>query len=245
MGILSDHNGRYAHISRDGGHGLNDATGFWFRHFGRFFAPDASEWSKALMGTYPHADPARKVRTRFGGSEPARFLICESDAKAWAPVRPEAALPAHVRVQPTHAMKRWDWIIDTILNPPEPPFLAASVGLSGADADHWKLTTSTELIVFGGAAALFEGKHIVLVERRRFLETIDWFASTGANASDVLRCHEIRRRFQMGLMSGAQARSALGRLRTDARGFPGSANGFLARLAAFAAQTRQAEKIVA
>lgn len=245
MEISPDHKGLPAprHFVR--GNELSDATGFWFRHFGRFFAPDAPDWSKALMGTYPHADPARKVRTRFGGAEPARFLISESRAKAWAPVRPDVALPAQVSVQPSHARKRWDWIIDVIVNPPKPPFLAASVGLSGADADHWKLTTSADLIVFGGAAALFDGEHLVLVERRRFLETIDWFSSTGANVGDILRGQEVRRQFQMGLISGAQARLALGRIGGDMRGFPGSASGFLARLAAFAAQTRQDEAIAA
>ncbi|MFT3689047.1 hypothetical protein [Paenirhodobacter sp.] len=227
---------------------MNDATGFWFRHFGRFLAPDAADWSRALMRRYPHADPARKVTARMGGSEPARFLICEDWARAWAPVRPEADLPPQVSLQPTHSRKRWDWIVDVIVNPPRPPFLAASAGLSGGDAAHWKLTTSQDLIVFGGAAALFEGEHVVLVERRRFLEAADWFALTGANAADLLRSHEIARQFRMGLIGGAEARLALGRLKTDPallRGFPGSASGFLARLAAFTAQTRPRGKIAA
>lgn len=223
----------------------SDATAFWFHRFGRFVAPDADGWSGALMRRYPHADPARKVTTRLGGAEPARFLICETFAHGWAPVRPQVALPAQVSIRPTHARKRWEWILDIILDPPPPPFLAASVGLSGADADHWQLTTSSELIAFGGAAALFEGEHLVLVERRRFLEAVDWFARTGAGAGEVLRARDIRRRFGMGLISGAQARAALARLRTDARDFPGSANDFLVRLAALAAQGRQDGKLAA
>lgn len=227
---------------------LTDPPDFWFRRFGRFFSPCASGWRKALMGKYPHSDPAREVRARLGGSEPARFLICESFAKAWAPVRPEAELPDHVSIQPTSARKRWDWIIDVILDPPDTPFLAASIGLSSADADYWRITTSAELIVFGGAAALFEGEHIVPVERQRFLEAIEWFSSTGVTAGDVLRSREIKRRFQIGLISGAQARLALGQLKADAallHGFPGCANRFLARLAAYAAETRHAGRIAA
>lgn len=218
---------------------MGSATDFWFENFGRLFAPEAPEWFKALMGSYPHAE--KPARARFGGSEPARFLICAAQARAWAPVRSEAPLPAHVSVQPTSARKRRDWIVDVILDPPAPPFLAASIGLSGADAAYWRLTTSRDLIAFGGAAALFDGEHLVLVERPRFQEAMDWFSATGAPVSELLRFHEIRRLFQIGLCTGLQARKALDKLKTAQgalRSFPGGANPALTRLAAYAAEVR-------
>lgn len=218
---------------------MRSATDFWFENFGRIFAPDASGWFKALMGSYPHAE--KKARVRFGGSEPARFLICASQARAWAPVRGEALLPEHVSVRPTSARKRRDWILDVILDPPDPPFLAASIGLSGADAGYWRLTTSRDLVAFGGAASLFEGDPFVLVERRRFQEAMDWFSATGAPVSELLRFQEIRRLFQLGACAGFQARAAFDKLRTSQtvlKSFPGGANPCLTKLAAYAADVR-------
>lgn len=213
-------------------------TEFWFEHFGRWLAPDAVSWSEALMAQYPHADEARSVRTRMGGSEPARFLISEHEGMAWAPIRTETVLPDRVTLQQTSERKRRDWCIDVILDPPEPPFLAASVGMSGADASHWRMTTSRDLIAFGGAAALFEGQTLMLVDRRKFVEARDWFVETQVAVSELLRFWDTTHQFQRQVLTGRQARARLDRLKADTailQAFPGEKSAVLAKLAAYAA----------
>ncbi len=191
----------------------------------------------ALMASYPHAQPG-KPRTRIGGSEPGRFLISTDEARVWAPVLPEADLPPHIRFQPTAARKRRDWIVDVITDPPEPPFLAASVGMSGADAAFWQMSVSTDLIAFGGAAALFEGQPLVIVDRQSFLESVAWFTETQVSVSDLLRLSETRDRFRTGILTGAQARARVARLKApiaELDRYPGSRDPVLMKLAAYAA----------
>jgi hypothetical protein len=174
----------------------------------------------------------------MGGSEPGRFLISDVGAQVWAPVLPEVDLPSHIRFQPTSARKRRDWLVDVITDPPEPPFLAASVGMSGADAAFWRISTSTDLIAIGGAAGLLEGQPCVIVDRRAFLDAKAWFEETQTPVFDLLRLQETRDRFRTGILSGAQARSRIDRLKTsmaDLNRYPGSSDPALMKLAAYAA----------
>lgn len=189
------------------------------------------------MASYPHADPA-KPRTRLGGSEPARFLISDAGAQVWAPVMPAHDLPPHVRFQTTASRKRRDWIVDILMHPPEPPFLAASVGLSGADAAFWRISTSAGLVAFGGAAGLFDGQSSVIVDRRAFLDAKTWFEATRFPVSDLLCLSETRLRFKAGILTGAQARARIARLKTppsDLDRYPGGHDPVLMKLAAYAA----------
>lgn len=213
------------------------AQEYWWDRLGRYLSPTAGDLMDALMASYPHAQPG-KPRTRLGGSEPARFLISDDRAKVWAPVLPEADLPPHIRFQPTAARKRRDWIVDVIMDPPEPPFLAASVGMSGADAAFWQISISADLIAFGGAAALFEGQPLVIVDRQSFLEATSWFRETQIPVSDLLRLSETRDRFKTGILTGAQARARISRLKVptaELDRYPGSRDPVLMKLAAYAA----------
>lgn len=190
------------------------------------------------MAAHPHYDPARTVRTRMGGSEPARFLICAERARVWAPIRTEHALPEHVEIAQTADRKRRDWIVDVIMNPPRAPFLAASVGMSGADAAFWRMTTSAELIAFGGAGALFDGKQIILIERERFIQARIWFREASVPVSDVLRYRDVQEQFQKGLIGGDAARAALARIKSERDvldGYPGVRDASIVKLAAYAA----------
>jgi len=212
------------------------AQQYWHERLGRHILPGA-EWRDALMASYPHAQPG-KPRTRLGGSEPGRFLVSDAGAQVWAPVLPDADLPSHISFQPTGARKRRDWIVDIITDPPKPPFLSASVGLSGADAAFWQISISADLIAFGGAAALFEGQPLVTVDRQAFLEAIAWFKETEAPVSDLLRLSEARESFKTNILTGAQARARISRLRTpmpDLDRYPGSRDPALMKLAAYAA----------
>lgn len=220
------------------------AQEYWFERFGAKVAPDAAHWREALMGTHPHFDPARKSLVRMGGSEPARFLISEGAVRVWAPIAPAVELPADTIIAPTSSRKRRDWLVDTIIDPPEPPFLAASVGMSSADAAFWRMTTSRDLIALGGAAALLEGVQSILVERTRFIEARDWFASEKVAISDLLRLGETRRLFQKELLTGAEARARLDRLKTDRAildTYPGEDNPLLMKLASYAVTYWEAE----
>jgi hypothetical protein len=211
---------------------------FWFERLGKIIAPEASDWMAALMGSYPHADPVKKVRTRMGGSEPARFLIGRDFVQTWAPVRPEVPLPGNVTFFLTSERKRRDWLTDVILSPPETPFLAASVGMSGADADNWRMTMTTDLIAIGGAASMFDGQALMLIERPRFLAARDWFrAGQGrVGIAELLRFRDIQEGFRKGLLTGAQARSRQQKLPVShLRDYPGQDHPMVMRLAAHAA----------
>lgn len=220
------------------------AQEYWFERFGAKIAPDASQWKQALMGAHPHFDPAKKSLVRMGGSEPARFLISDSAVRVWAPIAPASALADDTVIAPTSSRKRRDWLVDTIIDPPEPPFLAAAVGMSSADAAFWRMTTSRDLIAFGGAAALLEGVQSVLVERKRFIEAKDWFASEKVAVSDLLRLGETQRLFKKDLLTGAEARARLDRLKTDRailETYPGEDAPFLMKLASYAATIWEVE----
>ena len=180
----------------------------------------------------------------MGGSEPARFLITQNSAQAWAPIRPEGELPVHVTMQPTSVRKRRDWIVDVIVSPPKAPFLAASVGMSGADAKYWRLTTSENLIAFGGAASLFEGQNLVLVDREKFLLARDWFVDGDKPVSDLLNYWQTRQKFKTSLINGKQARARIDRIKTDEatlRSYPGEESLVIAKLASYAANIWEAE----
>ena len=222
------------------------AQEYWWDRLGRYLSPTAGDWMDALMSSYPHAQPG-KPRTRIGGSEPGRFLISDDTAQVWAPVLPETDLPSHISFQPTAARKRRDWVVDVIMDPPKPPFLAASVGMSAADAAFWQISISAELIAFGGAASLFEGQSIVIVDRQAFLEAATWFRETGAPVSDLLRLSETRERFKTGILTGAQARAPVARLKTpvaEMDRYPGSRDPVLMKLAAYAATEWAREGVV-
>lgn len=215
------------------------AQNYWFDRVGRKLAPTAAHWKDALMATYPHADPAKKD-ARMGGAEPARFLVSGDRAEVWAPIRAANELPAGVSIQPTSALRRRDWIVRVILVPPPVPFLAASVGMSGADAAHWRMTVSPDLIAIGGASALLDGRNMVLVERARFLEARDWFIDTGTAVSDLLRHREAVALFRRGLISAEQARARRARLKTSQErlaSYPGVDDPLLMTLAAHAASS--------
>jgi len=216
---------------------LITAQEYWQDRLGRHILPEGGDWRDALMASYPHA-VAGKPRTRIGGSEPGRFLISDAGAQVWAPVLPDLDLPPHISFQPTAARKRRDWLVDVITDPPEPPFLVASVGMSGADALFWRISTSADLIAFGGAAGLFEGQPTVIVDRRAFLDAKTWFEETQTPVSDLLRLQETRDRFRTGILTGRQARARIDRLKTpmaDLDRYPGSPDPALMKLAAYAA----------
>lgn len=213
------------------------AQDFWQERLGRFIFPSGPGWRDALMAVYPHADPG-KTKARMGGSEPARFLISDAMVQVWAPVRPNEALPPSIQFQTTASRRRRDWIVDVLMNPPQPPFLAASVGMSGADAQFWKITTSAGLIAFGGAAALFDGNQSMTVDRDLFVRAKEWFAQTDVPVSDLLRLSGIRQQFKSGLLTGEQARARIARIKTPVDllvQYPGDPDPTVMKLAAYAA----------
>ncbi|MCE6957624.1 hypothetical protein LAZ40_00880 [Cereibacter sphaeroides] len=210
---------------------------YWWQRVGVVIAPDAPTPMDAILRPYPHCQ--KPIRTRMGGSEPARFLLSEAGAYVWAPIAsPHAARAAGVVITPTSSRKRLDWMVDILMDPPPVPFLACSLGMSGADAAHWRMTVSSGLVAFGGAAGLLGG-NLVLVDRSRFLEAVDWFGKTGIAVSDLLRAHDIRQRHRLGLLTGLQARAALDRLkasREQLADFPGVDDPEVVRLASHAAR---------
>lgn len=213
------------------------AQEYWQERLGRYIFPEGRDWSEALMTSYPHALPG-KPRTRMGGSEPGRFLISDEGAQVWAPILPDVELPPNIRFYQTSDRKRRDWIVDVILSPPKPPFLAASVGMSGADAAYWQISTSSEMIAFGGAAALFEGQSSLVVDRQAFLDAKAWFEEKKVAVSDLLSLLDTRHRFKVGIFTGAQARARIDRLKTpvsDLDRYPGSKNPTVMKLASYAA----------
>lgn len=217
---------------------------FFQEHLGSAIDPVA-EPMDVLMRSYKHGDPAKSVVTRMGGSEPARFLVSADVAKIWAPI----SVPEHARnkvnVAPTSARKRRDWMVDVIMNPPKPPFLAVSLGMSGADADFWRMTVSEEMIVFSGSATLHDGDNAAAVDRRKFIEGKQWFAKTDVPVADLLRRREILRKFKTGLISGTAAKAALARIKTDAAvmdSYPGPADPFQMKLASYAANEWKPEE---
>lgn len=216
---------------------VNDPKNFWFEHVGRHLNPEAQTFKEALMAGYPHAE--KNLRTRMGGSEPARFLVTRDGASVFAPIKPFADLPDSISLNPTSVRRRRDWVVDVILAPPDPPFLAASVGMSSADADHWRMTTDANLIALGGAGSMFEGQNLVQIDRHRFLEARDWFAEEKGAISDLLRSWEIKKKFQTSLITGREARSRFDRLKTEQavlQSYPGAPNPVVAKLVAFSVQ---------
>lgn len=212
---------------------------YWHENLGSFLAPDAESWRAALMSTYPHFDSSKEKPVRMGGSEPARFLISAERVGVWSPIARPDGLDEHISIMPTSARKRRDWMVDVIMSPPSPPFLVASVGMSSADAAYWRMTTSKDLIAFGGSAALADGMNSLLVDRHKFIAAVDWFRDDGVAVSDLLRFHETTRLFKQSIINGAQARARLERLKSSQdilRAYPGELVPFLMKLASYAAR---------
>jgi hypothetical protein len=208
---------------------------YWYDRFGRHLMPDASP-GLALMGAYPHVNDKGKVR--LGGPEPARFLISKAGVDAWSPVRPPDPLPEGVRMHLTSDRPRRAWVVDILLDPPPAPFLAASLGQSGADAANWQMTINRDRIVFGGSSAVLGGPSVLAIDRARFLEAMRWFQESGVDVRDLLRAADIRHQHRIGLLTGAAARARLGKIKADpavAAKYPGEANSDVMRLASFAA----------
>jgi hypothetical protein len=215
---------------------VQTALDFFQEHLGALIGP-GSDPKDVLMRGYPHFEKDN-VRVRMGGAEPARFLVSATSARVWAPVRLPLDREGRVSVAPTSSRKRRDWLVDVIMDPPETPFLAASLGMSAADADHWRLTVSPGAIVFSGAAALLDGDNMIVVERERFVAAKDWFASTKVPVSDLLRRRDLTERFRRGAITGDAARNAMARIKTPremAETYPGPEDSFQMRLAAHAA----------
>lgn len=210
---------------------------FFQEHMGVLIDPEAAPMD-VLMRAYPHGDPAKSISTRMGGSEPARMLVSEGEAKLWAPI----AVPEHARsrieVAPTSARKRRDWLVDVIMNPPKPPFLAVSIGMAASDVDFWRMTVSEDMIVFSGAAALHDGDNVAAVDRRKFIAAKEWFAQTQTPVSDLLRRRDILHKFKTGTWSGAASKAAMARIKTPAAvmdTYAGPADAFQMKLAYYAA----------
>lgn len=215
-----------------------DPRTYWHERLGKFLAPEAQDYLQALMAPQPHVLKPGVV-TRMGGADPARFLVDDQEVRIWAPVAPEIPMPRDISFQRTNERKKSDWILDVILDPPEGSFLAATVGMSGADAKNWRMSTGRGLIAIGGNAGFLEGREQILVDRSRFLEAADWFRSTKAPVSDLLRSEDVRKRFRQGLLTAATARSHLAAIKTPAEqlaSYPGDRDTLLIRLAFYAAE---------
>ncbi len=210
---------------------------FFQEHMGALIDPEAAPID-VLMRAYPHGDPTKSISTRMGGSEPARLLVSEGEAKLWAPISVPEHARGRIEVSPTSARKRRDWMVDVIMNPPKPPFLAVSIGMAASDVDFWRMTVSEEMIVFSGAAALHDGDNVAAVDRRKFIAAKEWFAETQTPVSDLLRRRDILHKFKTGMISGAAAKMALARIKTSLTvmdGYPGPSDAFQMKLAAYAA----------
>ncbi|MCV9964291.1 hypothetical protein OIU34_20605 [Pararhizobium sp. BT-229] len=219
------------------GNALQTPLEFFHEHLGSVIDPTASPID-VLMRSYAHVDPGRSLAVRMGGSEPARFLVSRDVARVWAPVRLPPHTDGRIEVAPTSARKRRDWLVDIIMSPPEPPFLAVSLGMAASDTEHWRPTVSMGMIVFAGAAALQDGVSMVTVERARFLAAKEWFAMTQVPVADLLRRRDIASRFRRGLLSGAAAQAAAKRIKTSPDvldRYPGIDDPFQMKLASYAA----------
>ena len=207
---------------------------YWYDRFGRHLMPDASP-GLALMGAYPHVV---KGKVRLGGPEPARFLISEAGVDAWSPVRPPDPLPDGVRMHLTSDRPRRAWVVDILLDPPPAPFLAASLGQSGADAANWQMTINRDRIVFGGSSSVLGGPSVLAIDRARFLKAMQWFRDSGVDVRDLLRAADIRHHHRIGLLTGAAARARLAKIKADPDAvakYPGEGDSHIMRLAAYAA----------
>jgi len=190
---------------------VKTAKQFWHENLGRHLVP-GSDFDHALMTGYPHADRAGRT-CRLGGSEPARFLVEDGRASVWSPIKPVEGAPESVSFYKTSDRKRREWVIDILLNPPATPFLAASVGMSGVDADSWALTVDPDLIVFGGSKSLLPGGTALnRIQRSRFLEGRSWFEENpDIKARDFLQFMQVHREFKTGVLGSDAARRKLAR----------------------------------
>jgi hypothetical protein len=226
---------------------------FFQKHCGSKIDPDADARS-VLMRGYLHADESRVIKpkkpkkgeatdeapkpvmTRLGGHDPARFLISEDVSSILATVRFEKPVQGiSLALQATR--KPRDWMVDIIMSPPKPPFLACSLGLAASDLDFWRLTLSSDLIIFSGSTKTF-GVNVLMVDRPRFLAAVDWFKKTSVSVSELLRLTEIQYRFKSGLITGEKARADLSKLKTPKdvlQSYPGEDDPFIRKLAYFAA----------
>lgn len=206
---------------------------FWHRHFG-VHVSDSPDPMKALMSSYPHC--AKPIMCRMGGTEPARFLVTADRAEAFCPIMPPDDLPDHVSIRPTSERRSRDWMIDILHSPPEGPFLAASVGQSGVDAEKWRISFDRDSVTFGGSTALLDDG-VVTIYRPQFLDAMSWFAETGVKVSDILTFRDINRRFLARSLSAKDARAMIARIKAEKEILESAPalNGAVLRLASYGA----------
>ncbi len=206
---------------------------FFQLHCGVKIDPGADAKS-VLMRTYPHS--SKDVLVRFGGPDPARFLITEDGAKIWATIRFDPPIQG-ISLALQSERKTREWMTDILMSPPKPPFLASTLGQAGSDIDFWRLTLSNDLIVFSGSTKSF-GANIVMIDRPLYLETVKWFEQTGVSVSDLLRVNETQHKFKSGLIGGEHARTIMAKIKTPQdvlQSYPGVRDPMAMKLAYFAA----------
>lgn len=210
---------------------------FFKEHAAKHIDPDASA-ADVLMRTYPHVDIKKKMTVRLGGSEPARFLVSADGVSIWAPVSFPTATVGKVTVAPTADRKRSDWMIDVIMSPPKPPYLAVSLGMAASDIDFWRLSLTENFVVFSGSSALQGGTNIGAVDRNLFFKARDWFVETNASVSELLRLQETDAKFKRGTITGADVHRIFSRFKTPfavLKNYPGRKEPFIMKLASYAA----------
>jgi hypothetical protein len=210
---------------------------FFREYAGKYIDPDASA-TEVLMRTYPHVDVNKKKPVRLGGSEPARFLVSADCVKIWAPVSFPMDIASKVAVAPTAARKKSDWMIDVIMSPPKPPYLAVSLGMAAADLDFWRLSLTDNFVVFSGASALLRDTNIGAIDRNLFFAARDWFLETNASVSELLRLQETDAKFKRGTIKGVDVHRIFSRFKTPLavlKNYPGQKEPFIMKLASYAA----------
>lgn len=227
-----------------------DPLSFWFSRLGEHlltegrlsqFATDRvaedQYAEKTVMASFPHAEPGKK-NTRMGGSEPARFLISDERAEAWAPIALPEQAAGFVTMHRTADRKPTDWMVDILMHPPEGVFLAASIGRPLSHVGNWGMTFNSTFIIFGGEPKLQDGRGQVGIDRVRFLEARDWFIHHGKILADLLSRESILSDFRAGRLTPEAARKKRAQVKTPdeiLRSYPGSHDATALRLANYAA----------
>ncbi len=214
---------------------MSDALEYFGKKVGHRIDPHA-DVKTVLMRPYPHINPAKTSTTRLGSAEPARFLVSEDRIEIYAAGQlPETS---GIEALPTSTRSRRDWMLDIIMSPPPCPFLVGTLGMSFSDTDFWRMTMSENAIVFGGNAAMHDGRNVMVVNRPRFVETVEWFRSTKASVADLHAQRRIKERFVKGEIAGQAARTAIEKLKTPAdvmTSYAGVSDPFQMTMAAFVA----------
>lgn len=188
-----------------------DPLTLWYERFGVYLSNDTDSMT-TLMASYPHAE--KNMRCRMGGTEPARFLISDDLVEAYCPIRAPDGLPDHVTIQPTSARQRRDWMLDIIMSPPKGPYMAASIGQSGADTNYWRISHDPDSVTFGGSTRLLDDE-IVTIFRPEFIDAMAWFRDTGVRVADVLSYRTIVHRFRAREITAQAARASLDKIKVE------------------------------